>query len=78
MHQESHCLRQDARPATSDCRVQEIATLLALGYFRYRRRLATARAQKEAPAAEKALDDVTPRRKVKGRGDKASQEESRE
>ena len=78
MHQESHCLRQDARPATSDCRVQEIATLLALGYLRHRKRLARDTARESAAAAEKPLDDVTPRRKVKGRGDKASLEESRE
>jgi len=56
----------------------EIAALLARGYTRYRRRRAWSRAQLSAFLVNKPLDDVTPRRKVKGRGDKASQEESRE
>ena len=41
-----------------------VAEILALGYFRYRRKLAAGGPQKEAPAAEKPLDDVTPRGRV--------------
>ena len=54
----------------------EIAALLARGYVRHRRRRASRHVRVSSPLADKPLDDVPPRRKVKGRGNKASQEES--
>ena len=44
--------------------IPEIAAILALGYFRYRQKLAGGGPQKEAHPAEKALDDVAPRGRV--------------
>ena len=43
---------------------REIAEILALGYLRYRKRLARDAARESAVAAEKALDDVAPRGRV--------------
>ena len=54
----------------------EIASLLARGYIRHRRRQAGRQVRFSFPPANKPLDDVPPRRKVKGRGDGASHEES--
>ena len=53
----------------------EIAALLARGYIRHRRLRAGRRTQVSAPPRNKPLDDVPPRRKVRGRGDGASQQE---
>ena len=61
---------------TLDNAATEIASLLARGYIRHRRRQAGARAVVSASLVNKPLDDVPPRRKVKGRGYGASQEEN--
>jgi len=53
----------------------EIASLLARGYRRHRRRLALGAAHLSAAHANKPLDEVTPARKVKGRGKGALHEE---
>jgi hypothetical protein len=44
--------------------VTEVAGFLALGYVRYRRRLALESVRKPVLSAEKPLDDVAPRGRV--------------
>ena len=60
----SHRLKE--RPTSSGALgfLCEVGALLALGYFRYHRKLAVGGLQKEARPAEKPLDDVTPRGRV--------------
>jgi len=60
---------------TRDNAASEIAGLLARGYMRHRRARARSGSQVSAPPRDKPLDDVPPRRKVRGRGDGASQQE---
>ena len=61
---------------TRDNAAIEIASLLARGYVRHRRGRASRHVRVSSPFANKPLDDVPPRRKVKGRGDGATDEES--
>jgi len=46
------------------CPLETVAEILALGYFRYRCKLAGGDQQKEPQSAENPLDDVTPRGRV--------------
>ena len=49
---------------TSQSQAYEVASLLALGYLRYRKRLVVQRARKAVRTAENPLDDVAPRGRV--------------